>query len=302
LLTSGTFKISLKQGNDGNTLIDECGQQSPAGFLFFTVKDTVNADFQYSIKYGCTLDTVQFYHNAHNQVNNWLWNFDNGLFITSAQNPVVAYNTFGTHDVLLIVNNGVCADTTSGSIFLRNTLNAKFDATLLICPGDPASFKDMSILASPGNNIVSWNWNFANGNTSNLQNPPQQFYPYHAADYYAPVSLEVTDIFGCKDTTVLNLNILHNCFIAVPSAFTPNNDGLNDYLYPVNAYKAADLKFSVFNRYGQRIFFTNDWTKKWDGKFKGQDCEPGTYVWILEYYNMKSYQPVFQKGTTVLIR
>lgn len=301
LQTAGTFKISLIAGSDDNTIIDECGQESLPSSLFFSVKDTVNADFQSVIKFGCKLDTVQYSHDGNHEVNSWLWNFDD-LFSTSEQNPSVSYNTFGLHDVSLIVSNGVCSDTVSQKIFLRNTLNAKFDATMLVCPGDPATFKDLSEQASPGNDIVSWTWNFANGHTSNLQNPPQQFYEFHSADYYAPVSLVVQDFIGCKDTTVLNLNILHNCFIAVPSAFTPNNDGLNDYLYPLNAYKAADVKFSVYNRFGQRIFFTNDWTKKWDGKFKGQDCDPGTYVWILEYYNMKSYQPVFQKGTTVLIR
>jgi gliding motility-associated-like protein len=301
LQVAGTFKISLVQGNDGNTLIDECGQESLTGFLNFNVKDTVNAGYSSVIKLGCKLDTVQFYHNGQNTVNSWLWDFD-GLFTSSEQNPSVAYNIFGTHQVHLIVSNGVCYDTVANSIFLRNTLNAKFDATMLICPGDPATFKDLSEQASPGNDIVAWSWNFANGSTSNLQNPPQQYYDFHSADYYAPVVLIVQDFIGCKDTTVLNLNILHNCFIAVPSAFSPNNDGLNDYLYPLNAYKAADLKFSVYNRFGQRIFYTNDWTNKWNGTFKGQGCDPGTYVWMLEYYNMKSYKPVFQKGTVVLIR
>jgi gliding motility-associated-like protein len=88
----------------------------------------------------------------------------------------------------------------------------------------------------------------------------------------------------------------------VPSAFTPNFDGLNDYLYPVNAYKAQDLHFSVYNRFGQRVFNSNNWTKKWDGTFKGKKADAGTYVWMLQYYNPDLNQKIEQKGTVVLIR
>ncbi|MEO8769818.1 MAG: gliding motility-associated C-terminal domain-containing protein [Ferruginibacter sp.] len=302
MLVAGNFHISLVQGSDHNTLIDECGQQSHDTTINFSVKDTVNANFSSVIRLGCSLDTVKYFHNGANTVNNWVWNFDDGLYTSTLQNPVVLYNTFGTHQTQLIVSNGVCSDTASQSIYLRNTLKAKFDATLLVCPEDPASFKDLSIEASPGNSLVSWQWDFANGNTSILQNPPNQFYTYHSADYYAPVKLVVTDFLGCKDTAVLNLNILHNCYIAVPSAFTPNGDGLNDYLYPLNAYKATNLKFSIFNRFGQRIFYTTDWSNKWDGRFKGQGADPGTYVWMLGYFDTKKNRQIFEKGTVVLIR
>ena len=96
--------------------------------------------------------------------------------------------------------------------------------------------------------------------------------------------------------------LINNCFIAVPSAFTPNSDGLNDFLYPLNAYKAVGLSFSVYNRFGQRLFYTNDWIKKWDGTFKGQGADPGTYVWVLTYTDRDTNKRVEQKGTTVLIR
>ena len=93
-----------------------------------------------------------------------------------------------------------------------------------------------------------------------------------------------------------------NCYISVPSAFTPNGDGLNDYLYPLNAYKATDLIFRVYNRYGQVIFETKDWTMKWDGTYKNQPQASGTYVWTLEFTEPISHKRIAQKGTTVLIR
>jgi gliding motility-associated-like protein len=98
------------------------------------------------------------------------------------------------------------------------------------------------------------------------------------------------------------IKVVNNCYIAVPSAFTPNGDGLNDFLYPLNAYKAKDLNFSVYNRFGQRLFVTTNWTNKWDGTFKGQGVETGTYVWMLTYTNSDTNKKVEQKGTAILIR
>lgn len=107
---------------------------------------------------------------------------------------------------------------------------------------------------------------------------------------------------GCYDTAMQIVTKLRSCYITVPSGFTPNGDGKNDYLYPLNAYKARNLKFKVFNRYGQLVFETTDWTKKWDGTINGRAQDTGTYVWMLQYIDTDTGKTHFQKGTTVLIR
>jgi gliding motility-associated-like protein len=117
-----------------------------------------------------------------------------------------------------------------------------------------------------------------------------------------PAQLIVTNNIGCSDTAVQIVKVVGNCYIAVPNAFTPNNDGLNDYLYPLNAYKATGLIFKVYNRFGQVLFSTTNWTNKWDGTFKGQGADPGTYVWILQYTNKDTGKRVEQRGSTILIR
>lgn len=296
LFRAGTFQLRLVRGSDGSTIIDECGQETPPSLLSFITKDTVNANFRYTIALGCERDTVQYFHNGAHGVNSWLWNFD---FIRSSteQNPRITYGVFGEHYTQLIVSNGICSDTSEQMILLPNTLKAGFEATKLICPGDPAMFRDTSI-----GNIVSWLWDFGNGQTSTLQNPPSQSYPFANNNYTVPVTLTVTNNIGCQSTAATTINILNNCYIAVPSAFTPNGDGLNDFLYPLNAYKAKDLAFSVYNRLGERVFYTTEWTNKWNGRYKGQDADLGTYVWILTYTNTDTNKRVEQKGTTVLIR
>ena len=53
--------------------------------------------------------------------------------------------------------------------------------------------------------------------------------------------LAVADTAGCTDTAYQLIQVEDNCYIAVPTGFTPNNDGRNDYLYPLNAFKVTDL-------------------------------------------------------------
>ncbi|MGG9964410.1 gliding motility-associated C-terminal domain-containing protein [Ferruginibacter sp. SUN106] len=297
--TKGTYQIILQRGiTDNNTIINECGQETPAGAtLNFETKDTVNADFTYSLNLGCKRDTINYFHDGRNEVNLWKWNFDN-IRTSGLQNPSMVYATFGNKTAQLIVSNGVCKDTSAiKTILLDNDLKAEFEATAVVCPGDLASYKESSI-----GKIVSWYWDFGNGNTSLLQQPPQQTYPFSTSIRNVPVQLIVTNNLGCKDTAVETIKVVGNCYIAVPNAFTPNQDGMNDYLYPLNAYKAKDLIFKVYNRFGQLIFSTTDWTNKWDGTFKGQGADAGTYVWLLQYTHVDTGKRIEQKGTTILIR
>jgi gliding motility-associated-like protein len=106
----------------------------------------------------------------------------------------------------------------------------------------------------------------------------------------------------CYDTAKQVIDVLRSCYIAVPTAFTPNGDGLNDYLYPLNAFKADNLLFRVYNRYGQLVFTGRNWLDKWDGTISGHTQPPGTFVWTLEYTDRDTGKKFVQKGVSVLIR
>lgn len=295
--TKGTYQIRLKNGNDGNTIIDECGQETPAGAtLNFNTKDTVNANFSYAIKYGCDRDTINYFHDGNNEVNFWKWNFDRTRS-SNLQNPTILYGTPGLKKTYLIVSNGTCRDSSDTvSIFIDNVVKAAFEATAIVCPNELATFQNNS-----SGNLVSWRWDFGNGTISNLPDPAPQSYPVPRATINVTPRLIVQNNRGCLDTAIQKIVVPNSCYIAVPNAFTPNNDGLNDQLYPLNAYKANDLLFRVFNRVGQMVFETRDWTKRWDGRFKGQPADVGTYVWILTYTNTETGKRVQQKGTSILL-
>jgi len=295
--TQGNYQVKLVKGSDGNTIIDECAQETPPGStLNFSTKDTVSADFSYTIFQSCTLDSVAFLHDGRNGVNQWQWTFDYSGN-SNLRNPVAYFTTFGMKQIVLAVSNGVCSDTVTKTMNLDNTLKSAFETNNLLCPEDTATFINNSL-----GNITNYYWDFGDGNTNFSRDPGVHHYPILSAEKIYAVKLIIKNAAGCYDTAYNNIRVLKSCYIAVPNAFTPNGDNLNDFLYPVNAYKADDLEFSVYNRIGQRVFHSTDWTKKWDGTINGNPQDAGVYVWTLKYTNHDTGKKVFQKGSTVLIR
>ena len=87
----------------------------------------------------------------------------------------------------------------------------------------------------------------------------------------------------------------------VPTAFTPNGDGLNDRLKPVPVGIATLVYFKVYNRYGELVFSTNEVGKGWNGVYKGRDQGNESFVWQALGIDYLGNQ-VFRKGQTTLIR
>ena len=297
VVNEGIYRIILQPGSLGNSLLDECGQETPLGStLLFNVKDTVSADFICAINYGCIMDTLNFHHPGLNAVNDWKWEMDYAGS-SSVQSPVAYYNNVGTKSISLKVSNGFCSDSSTQVFSWDHTLKAGFEVTNLLCPEDSAKFIDRTI-----GEISVYAWDFNNGSRSNLKVPLPQRYMGSPYEKEFTVRQVVSNNFGCKDTAYQTLRVLKSCYLAVPTAFTPNGDGLNDYLYPVNAFKANNLEFKVYNRAGRLIFQSKDWLDKWDGTFRGKPLDTGVYVWTLSYVHTDTGVKHFDKGSSVLIR
>jgi len=211
---AGNFSISLKNGLDGNSLMNECGLNSPPGpVINFITKDTVNADFAFTVYPGCVNDSISFAHDGRNQVNSWQWSFENSSSLL--QNPTTVFNSSGTKHIQLIVSNGICSDTISKTVVLKEKLKTDFTGPDIICPENTAVFTDKS------SNASSWLWDFSNGNTSNLQQPlPQQFIGSNSEKTYL-ISLTAGD-GNCSKTVSHTIKIQSSCFVPVPSPFTHN--------------------------------------------------------------------------------
>ncbi|MFT3909057.1 MAG: gliding motility-associated C-terminal domain-containing protein [Ferruginibacter sp.] len=89
-------------------------------------------------------------------------------------------------------------------------------------------------------------------------------------------------------------------YIYMPSAFTPNQDGLND-VFKVLANKIHLNVFRIYNRWGEEVFYTTDINKGWDGTYKGK-LIPGSYVYMVSYYTTCDPRARLMKGNIVLIQ
>jgi gliding motility-associated-like protein len=92
-----------------------------------------------------------------------------------------------------------------------------------------------------------------------------------------------------------------DCDIYIPSAFTPNNDNLNETFGVIENAYVQNFSLQIFSNWGQVIFNSNDINQKWNGTFKGKDMPNGAYVWILNYINSKG-KKINEQGTVMLIR
>jgi len=112
----------------------------------------------------------------------------------------------------------------------------------------------------------------------------------------------MVDHYGCiGGDTVLVLACIE---VTAPSVFTPNGDGINDVFF-VDGNFVDSFYLTIFNRWGKKVFETNDIKKSWDGTYKGEPLAEGTYYWVITYTSgsyKHSNQTVEVKGWVQLIR
>lgn len=295
--TKGTYTLTPRLSPGGGAVQDECGQIIQPNPITFNTADTVNANYTFTNRMGCRFDTLTFSHNGAHDVNSWRWLFGNVEKSNTQQYTVVLPAT-SSQDVKLVVHNGVCSDSVTKTIVLNNEVKADFQMPADICPEDK-----LALVNTSKGLIDIYNWDFgALGSTSAQTPAPLTFIQDNRERSYT-IRLRVNNIaLGCSDEIRKNLRVLNNCYIAVPTGFTPNGDGLNDYLFPNNALKAQNMRFSIFNRWGQMVFSTANWQEKWDGRVNGQPQPAGVYVWFLSYTHRDTGEKVLQKGTSTLIR
>lgn len=118
------------------------------------------------------------------------------------------------------------------------------------------------------------------------------------------VSVTVRDNNTCQNTftTFVNGKKQKPFFYKLPTAFTPNGDGLNDSFRPYTDYELiTKFKLMIFDTWGQMVFETDDSAKGWDGKINGLDALSGPYGWYIVYSNYNNFN-VRAKGLVWLIR
>jgi gliding motility-associated-like protein len=129
----------------------------------------------------------------------------------------------------------------------------------------------------------------------------KSFTPVFTGSMEQQYEIKITTATGCITIDTQLVKTVKEVTILVPTAFTPNNDGKNDYLRPAVFGIKEFHYFKIFDRWGQLVFQTSTEGKGWDGTISGIPQSTQTYVWVAEVMGGDN-KPYTAKGTSVLIR
>ena len=129
-----------------------------------------------------------------------------------------------------------------------------------------------SINPTYSSNVISYNW--IPGNLLSCTTCPD---PGGVATSPIHFSLQVTSDSGCVASDSIHIFVqCKDSYLLMPNAFTPNNDNLNDYFYPLTRGIKSIIRFSIYDRFGNLVFEArnfppNDKTYGWNGRVSGAD-------------------------------
>ena len=288
-------------------LTDGCGSAMATLVVPITVNPTPKVSFSSDVVTGCSPLCVQFRDLTtipSGGIYQWGWNFGNGDS-TIMQSPIYCYKDTGKHSIsLTVTSDSGC----SGTLTVLNLVD--------VYPSPNASFtyspQPVSILnplvqftdQSTGQyQITDWLWRFTDGiqstATSTLRNPTHNY--SDTGTFCA--SLVVMDQHGCMDS-------LTSCFVVnplftfyIPDAFSPNGDGVNDVFLPKGSY-IKNYEMYIFDRWGMKLFYSNDITVGWNGKSGGGSgivAQEDTYVYLINVTDSKNNKHTYN-GKVNLIK
>ena len=262
------------------------------GSISLSIRKKPEVNFSYPTY--CKGIPIQFINNSDTSGSgliNWLWDFGDG-YTSLSSNPIHTFTQSGNNVVSLSATSVDCP-----------TLISDSEMVIQIADSIPGiRYTSMNTVPNLSINLQSRNfgsdilWMPSSGlNNPNVSNPVFNY------DRDVEFIIKVRDISGCPTFDTLLIRVFEEADIRVPTAFTPNGDGHNDYLDYFLIGIEKFKRFLVFNRWGQLLFETTDPKQRWDGLFKGKKQPVETYVWLAEGDNSKGIT-IFRRGQTILLR
>ncbi len=218
-----------------------------------------------------------------------LWNFGDTPDTVYDVNPAThAYEIPGTYTVTLNAQYRACLDiNASAQVTVKSMPVINLGGDTSIClDGTAFALSDGTNAGNPG---ATWLW--STGDTTS------SIAIKHHGHYWARVTI---DQCSSKD----EVEVRKDCYVDIPNSFTPNGDGINDYFFPRQFLSegVAGFKMTVFNRWGQKVFETeNPNGRGWDGKFNGKDQPVGVYVYQISVV-MKNARTEQYNGNVTLLQ
>lgn len=159
-------------------------------------------------------------------------------------------------------------------------------------------YDTIAVIGTPSQTGNTYQWNPPVGLSDPSIAQPSAT-PNQTTTYF----VTVTGPNGCvsQDQVIVHRDICCSR-ITVPNVFSPNHDNLNDWFGVMDVKHVKSFTLKVFNRYGEEVFRTNTKDKRWDGTYKGGDCDQGTYFYLIEYDCAEVNQKDVLKGDINLVR
>ena len=281
--TQGNYTVSLWLQNQKGCISD-------TATINVTVQSIPKANFRFdSTCFGKPVQFTDISTDSLGAISMWDWNMGNGNTST-LQNPVATYSSYLPFTVTLKVttSNG-CVSAPVNKTFTIKKVNVFAGRDTSIVKGQPLQ------LQATGANAYTWT-PITGLNNNTIANPIAVLYNTYQTYYLKGITTE-----GCQGFDTINIKVFARADVYVPNAFTPNKDGLNDYLHPICIGIKQLNYFKIFDRWGNTVFESRSQTSKWDATLKGIDVPNGNYVWIAEAITFDGTL-IQRKGSVMVIR
>ncbi|GAB4093256.1 adventurous gliding motility protein AgmC [Flaviaesturariibacter terrae] len=223
---------------------------------------------------------------------NYQWNFGNGSTSTQAS-PTAIYNNVGTYTVQLIATPNGCPslnDTIRKTIAIEAPLPGQRLATIDVVANRPTEIHARNL----PNAHYSWT------PTTGLSNPAL-WYPVATLGQEQEYRIQMSFNSGCITVDTLLVRVQKGDDIFVPTAFSPDGDGVNDVLRPITVGLSTFRSFHIYDRMGRELFASNQINQGWNGTLRGTALPAETYTWVVEGRDSNG-QIIRKTGQVVLVR
>ena len=266
------------------TVTDGCGTPASTDQITVNVNQLANLSIIPSIQSGCNPVCVSFTANSDVPLNTVNWIFTDNQTANGSVTNIICFDTPGTYGATIsVVDNNNCQNS-----YTNNNLVISYPVPQAEFSFNPPSASILNPIIefqdqTAGAVISNWSWSFGDpgDSGSSLQNPSFNFPTTGVFDVW----LTVVSDNGCTDSINHPLVIGPEFVLYVPNAFTPNNDGVNDVFYPQGmGIDTENYELWIFDRWGNLIYNTNDFSKVWDGRPTGKDeiVMQDVYVWKIK--------------------
>ncbi len=279
----GTYTVTL--------IVQDTNRCHPLDTISQQVVLLPNVSVDFTAPDVCAGTPVQF-TNLSNPNAAFVWSFGDGTSST-AYSPSHLYNTTGIKQVQLTITDTTTCDVTKSitrdvQVFTQPLADFTTD-------GDTFKFEAPVEFINRSFAYQELYWDFGDGTSSNEENPVHTYEKI----YTMRVCLQATNGV-CYDTICKEIFISFTGLVGVPNAFSPNGDGVNDEVR-VEGRGIVGLTFRIYNRWGEKVFESNDKNIGWNGIYKGVLQEMEVYTYYVEA-TLINGQVVPLKGNITLLR